>query len=110
MPHAGHQGNPGSGADVCFKIVRHLYPRNRINVLMPVFIVMQVMRLPAYVVLLLWFALQLWYSLSEPAMGGGIAFAAHVGGFVAGMLLVPLFVPFHDLLGRGLKSQGRPGT
>lgn len=87
-----------------------LYPRNRINVLMPVFIVMQVMRLPAFVVLLLWFALQLWYSLSQPAMGGGIAFAAHVGGFIAGMLLVPLFVPFRALLGRGLASPERRAT
>ena len=85
-----------------------LYPRNRINVLMPVFIVMQVMRLPAYIVLLMWFALQLWYSFVQPAMGGGIAFAAHVGGFVAGMLLLPLFVPIATLLGRRLPNPGSP--
>jgi len=87
-----------------------LYPRNRINVLMPVFVVMRVMRLPAYVVLLLWFALQLWYSWSQPEMGGGIAFAAHVGGFLAGMVLVPLFVPVDALLGRGLDRTHGPAT
>jgi membrane associated rhomboid family serine protease len=42
----------------------------------------------------LWFLFQLWqggFSLTHPDAGGGVAFAAHVGGFVFGMLAVRLF-------------------
>jgi membrane associated rhomboid family serine protease len=48
---------------------------------------------PAYVMLLYWFGLQVLSANvgSLQAEGGGVAFAAHVGGFVAGMLLVMLF-------------------
>jgi membrane associated rhomboid family serine protease len=41
-----------------------------------------------------WFVFQLWqggFSLTHPDAGGGVAFAAHVGGFVVGMLAVRLF-------------------
>jgi membrane associated rhomboid family serine protease len=41
-----------------------------------------------------WFVFQLWqggFSLTHPGAGGGVAFAAHVGGFVVGMLAVRLF-------------------
>jgi membrane associated rhomboid family serine protease len=56
---------------------------------------------PAYVMLGYWFAMQLLgahVSAFEPE-GGGVAFAAHVGGFVAGVLLVTLFKN-RDLLTR----------
>jgi membrane associated rhomboid family serine protease len=42
----------------------------------------------------LWFVFQLWlggFSLTHPDNGGGVAFAAHVGGFVAGVLLIRVF-------------------
>jgi membrane associated rhomboid family serine protease len=41
-----------------------------------------------------WFAFQLWqggFSITHPDGGGGVAFAAHVGGFVLGMLAVRIF-------------------
>ena len=41
-----------------------------------------------------WFVFQLWeggFSLTHPSSGGGVAFAAHVGGFLFGVLLVRLF-------------------
>jgi membrane associated rhomboid family serine protease len=41
-------------------------------------------------VLLLWFGLQLLSSLMQGAGAGGVAFRAHVGGFLAGMLLIPV--------------------
>jgi membrane associated rhomboid family serine protease len=37
----------------------------------------------------LWFAVQLISDLAAPSGGAGVAFRAHVGGFLAGMLLVP---------------------
>jgi membrane associated rhomboid family serine protease len=72
-----------------------LFPRTRVLVLVPIGFILKVIRLPAVWVLGLWFAIQLISSLLAPADGGGIAFRAHLGGFVAGLLLAPLF-----LLGR----------
>ena len=67
-----------------------LFPRAKVLtlVLLPFFFT--TLRLPAMWLLLLWFAVQL---VSDLAMHGGdtsVAFRAHIGGFVAGMLLVPL--------------------
>ena len=50
--------------------------------------------LPAFVVLGGWFLLQLlngWLSLDVTTQTGGTAWFAHIGGFVAGMLLLPIF-------------------
>ena len=50
--------------------------------------------IPAGLYLLFWFVFQLWvgsFSLVHPEQGGGVAFFAHVGGFVFGMLMVKLF-------------------
>jgi membrane associated rhomboid family serine protease len=48
----------------------------------------------AMIFLGLWFAFQLWqggFSITHPDQGGGVAFAAHVGGFLAGVLAIRLF-------------------
>ena len=70
-----------------------LHPRTEIGVIVPVVIVMRVVYLPAFVVLAAWFLLQLLYANMPAAAGGGIAFSAHVGGFVAGLVLAPLLAP-----------------
>jgi membrane associated rhomboid family serine protease len=72
-----------------------LFPRARVLVLVPLGFVLQVIRLPAVWVLGLWFLVQLLSSLMAPEGEGGVAFRAHLGGFVAGLLLAPVF-----LLGR----------
>ncbi len=69
-----------------------LHPRSHINVLVPIFIVVDIVRLPAWVVLVFWFAVQLLYDLFDPAAGGGVAFRAHIGGFIAGLVMTPLFL------------------
>ena len=49
---------------------------------------------PAMFFLAFWFVFQLWqggFSLTHPSSGGGVAFAAHVGGFTFGVLAVRLF-------------------
>jgi len=67
------------------------YPRARILVLIPYFI-LTVQKIPALFVLGFWFIIQLLWGLSSTSSdGGGVAFWAHVGGFVAGMLLISLF-------------------
>lgn len=68
-----------------------LYPHARVLVLIPLGFVMQTVRLPAGWVLALWFGLQLLSNLMSTGAGGGVAFRAHIGGFVAGMILIPLF-------------------
>jgi len=60
------------------------------------FFIITVIRLPAILVLAFWFVLQFvngisWVSNSKAAMGGGVAVWAHIGGFLAGMLLINLF-------------------
>lgn len=70
-----------------------LYPRARVLVLVPIGFILKVIRLPAMWVLGLWFAIQLVSSLMAPSGEGGVAFRAHLGGFVAGLALALLFLP-----------------
>ena len=78
-----------------------LYPRVRVHTLIILPIYITTVALPAYVMLGYWALLQLvggLGSLSEIEKGG-VAFFAHVGGFVAGLVLVKLFVS-EDVLRR----------
>lgn len=69
-----------------------LYPHARLLVLMPFGIYSRMVQVPAGTVLGLWFVFQLFGSVQSAAIaGGGIAFLAHLGGFLAGMLLLPIF-------------------
>ncbi|GGY24129.1 hypothetical protein GCM10010384_33840 [Streptomyces djakartensis] len=64
-----------------------LYPRARVWVLVP-FLIFLPLRLPAWIVLGLWFGLQAVYSSGQGVSAAGtVAYLAHVVGFVAGMLL-----------------------
>ncbi len=68
-----------------------LYPRAKVLVLIPLGFFTQLVRMPAGWVLGLWFLIQLLSSALVNPDGGGVAWFAHIGGFIAGMLLVPLF-------------------
>jgi len=51
-------------------------------------------RFSAAFFLIVWFVFQLWqsnFSITHPDQGGGVAFAAHVGGFAFGFLTIKLF-------------------
>ena len=64
-----------------------LYPKARVWVLVP-FLIFLPLRLPAWLVLGFWFVLQAFYSSGEGvSKAGTVAYAAHVVGFLAGMLL-----------------------
>ncbi len=69
-----------------------LYPRARVLVALPIFVILYTVHLPAILVLGLWFALQLASSAMLASAEAGVAFRAHIGGFVAGVALVGLFV------------------
>ncbi len=72
-----------------------LYPRARVVTLVPIFIFLQFIELPAVFFIAVWFLWQLLSGLTSLGMAslnqGGVAFFAHVGGFVAGLALVWLF-------------------
>ena len=66
-----------------------LYPHGRIQTLLFIFIVFRSLKLPALFVLGYWFLLQVLFSY----LGGeGVAYMAHIGGFIAGALLIRIFV------------------
>jgi len=70
-----------------------LYPRARVTILIPIWIFLKFVEVPAVLMLVFWFGMQLLSGLASRHLdvSGGVAFWAHVGGFVAGMLLIPLF-------------------
>jgi membrane associated rhomboid family serine protease len=69
-----------------------MFPKARIVTLIPIFIFIQMAELPAYLILGFWFVLQFFngiLSLGYQSAGmNGVAWWAHIGGFVAGMILL----------------------
>ena len=85
-----------------------LFPHARVVTLIPIFFFVTVREIPAVFFIVLWFVLQLLEgigSLGALSQGGGVAFFAHIGGFLGGLLLVGL------LGGQRNRSAGfvRPG-
>jgi len=69
-----------------------LYPHARVLALVPIFFFLQLVWVPAVIFLALWFVLQVLGGFATAgATGGGVAYAAHVGGFLVGVLLVRPF-------------------
>ena len=68
-----------------------LYPRVKVYVLVPIFIFFTSIALPAWVMLGYWFFIQLASGLLSSGEMGGVAFWAHVGGFLAGVVLIKFF-------------------
>jgi membrane associated rhomboid family serine protease len=73
-----------------------LYPRVRVNMLFYFLIFFKIFAIPAWVVLIYWFGVQVLTGLPQlnsmrPDVSGGVAVWAHIGGFLTGMLLIKLF-------------------
>ena len=68
-----------------------LYPRARVVTLFIIVIFLKVISVPAFIMLGYWFLIQILSSLALGPTGGGVAFWAHIGGFVAGLVLVKAF-------------------
>ncbi|MFQ6136966.1 MAG: rhomboid family intramembrane serine protease [Candidatus Hydrothermarchaeales archaeon] len=73
------------------------YPRAKVHTLVFLGYLIEWITLPAIVVLGFWFVLQLFYGIGSLAYmsattGGGVAFFAHVGGFIAGMILIKILL------------------
>jgi membrane associated rhomboid family serine protease len=72
-----------------------LYPRSRIVTFIPLGFFMRLTMVPAIIVLGMWFILQLFSGVMTIGASdvGGVAFWAHIGGFVAGVVMALLFIP-----------------
>jgi membrane associated rhomboid family serine protease len=72
-----------------------MFPGRRVYSLVPILFIFTLMPLPAIVVLGFWFLLQFFSGVTGLAqhVNGGVAYFAHVGGFLAGLLLALLFFP-----------------
>ncbi len=82
-----------------------LYPNARILSIVTLIYFIRLVEVPAFILLLLWFGLQFLSgvtSLGIGEQGGGVAYFAHIGGFVFGILTVKLFT-----LGRPARSAGQ---
>ena len=72
-----------------------IFPRARVYTLLPIGFFLQVVVLPAYFVLGFWFVLQFFSGVfSLGSQHGGVAFFAHVGGFIFGMLLIKFVIKY----------------
>lgn len=80
-----------------------LFPKRQVRVIM----LRMLTTVPAIVAIGLWFVLQLVSAFgvinAGPQSGGGVAFMAHVGGFIAGLVLIKIFA-----VGRGTAAGARP--
>jgi membrane associated rhomboid family serine protease len=73
-----------------------MFPRNRVRALLPLGFIWTTIELPAVVVLGFWIVIQFFSQVASFAntaqtRGGGVAYMAHIGGFVAGVVLCFLF-------------------
>lgn len=70
-----------------------LFPRARVKTLIPIFYFIQIVDLPAFIFLGIWFVMQFLsgaISLAAQGAAGGVAWWAHIGGFVVGIVLILL--------------------
>ncbi len=73
------------------------YPRARILTLIPIFIFIHITEISAFFFLGIWFLIQFFYgtvSVGAGEQAGGVAWFAHLGGFLAGVVLVFFFTGF----------------
>jgi membrane associated rhomboid family serine protease len=80
------------------------YPRARVVVLLPLFVFIQFIELPALLVLVFWFVLQFINGAAALVMSsetGGVAWWAHIGGFVGGILIYLMLRPRRRAWGTG---------
>jgi hypothetical protein len=81
-----------------------LYPKSRILTLIPIFFIPYFVQLPAFFFIGIWFILQFISAAGASAASGGIAWWAHIGGFVFGIIFLKIF---QSIPGLGVTQQVR---
>jgi len=86
-----------------------LYPKSRILTLIPIFLFFPIVEIPAVFFLGIWFIFQ-FLSAASSVGQGGIAWWAHIGGFVFGIIFLRLFLLFSEsLFGRKIPQIAKKG-
>jgi len=65
-----------------------LYPKAKVDVLLILIVIFKKITLPSFIILGLWMATQLFSGFASTTEGGGVAYWAHIGGFLAGLFFV----------------------
>lgn len=70
-----------------------LFPRAKVDILLILIVFFRIFSVPAWVMLGLWFGLQLFNGVTTDLTGGGVAYWAHAGGFIVGAILtIPIWL------------------
>jgi membrane associated rhomboid family serine protease len=70
-----------------------LFPKAKVDILIIIVIIFRIFPIPAWIMLGVWFAMQMFGGFGSPADEGGVAYWAHVGGFVIGLgLTLPVWL------------------
>ena len=70
-----------------------LFPKAKVDIFIFFIVFFRIFPIPAWIMLALWFAMQFAGGLSTPSDEGGVAYWAHAGGFIAGLLgVIPLWL------------------
>ncbi len=83
-----------------------MFPKNRVHSLLPLGIIWTTVNVPAWVMIGLWIVLQFFSQIASitsntaQTRGGGVAYMAHIGGFIAGVILVFIFRTKQSLISR----------
>ena len=88
-----------------------VFPHARIITLIPIFFFPFLVEIPAVFFLGIWYLTQLWHgaiAVHADVIYGGVAWWAHVGGFTAGILLLPLFLQSRREYRRSYPDEYRP--
>jgi len=86
-----------------------LYPKSRILTLIPIFFFFHLVEIPAVFFLGIWFIFQ-FLSAASTSGQGGIAWWAHIGGFIFGIIFLRLFLLFGEpALGRKVRQIAKKG-
>lgn len=90
------------------------YPNSRILTLIPIIIIPYFIEIPAFFFLGFWFLIQFINAAGSTAGGGGIAWWAHIGGFIAGIIFLRLLLKLpesgiNEKLKKATSKKGTPG-
>lgn len=84
-----------------------LYPGAKVLTLIPIFFIPYFIQIPAFLFLGFWFVLQFISAAGSSGQAGGVAWWAHIGGFVFGMIFLKLFLKVPEI---GVSKKARQIT
>jgi len=82
-----------------------LFPKAKVKTLVFLGILITIIRLPAVVLLAFWLGIQIYSNMAMGSQGGSVAWVAHIGGFIAGIVLI---LPFKASLSPPGPERSKP--